>query len=112
MGTLIPARKWTTRTTVRGVAPLAAALAMKLARLTGSDVNGSRGAVRIGEVSAIGRHYAGYAQSPQSFKGAASVPLAGAIVAGADSGLPGTQAPWSESSPLLAAIATAQNGQR
>lgn len=107
---LIPARKWTQRTTVRGVNPLAAALAARLRTLTGSDINGSRGTIRIGEVSAIGRHFAGYANSPQTFKGMATVKLSGAIRAGQMDGLPNTQASWADSNPLLAIIANGQSG--
>lgn len=106
---LIPARKWRTTTTVRAVNPLAAALASRLARLTGSDIDGERGTIRIGEN--YGRKYSGYANSPQSFKGMPTrgAAGAGAIRAGMGSGLPGSQAPWAEQSPLLATIAAAQN---
>lgn len=108
---LIPARKWRITTTVRAVNPLAAALAARLARLTGSDIDGERGTVRIGEAFTPGRKATGYLKSPQSFKGAATAGAApgGAIRAGMDGGLPGTQAPYSEPSPLLALIAQTQN---
>ncbi|MFE7413136.1 hypothetical protein [Streptomyces laurentii] len=107
---LIPARVYRVLNTVREAHPLAQALAARVAGLVGSDLNGSTGTVRIGEVSAVaGRKVSGYVQSPQSFRGAGTVRPSGAIRAGMGSGLPNTQAPWTEKSPLLDAIARAQN---
>jgi hypothetical protein len=106
---MIPARTWRQLTTVRAVNPLAAAIAARLATLTGRDINGARGTVRIGEKST--RKVTGYLADPQSFKGMASkgAQPGGAVRAGLTAGLPGTQAPYSEASPLLALIASTQN---
>jgi hypothetical protein len=107
---LIPARVYRVLNTVREVNPLAQALSARMAGLIGSDLNGSRGTIRSGDAAQLGgRKYSGYAASPQSFKGAGTVRPSGAIRAGMGSGLPGTQAPFTENSPLLAAIAAAQN---
>jgi hypothetical protein len=105
----IPAPRWRAITIVRGLNPLAVALAGRLRRLSGSDINGSRGTVRIGENYT--RKNSGYVASPQSFRGMPTrgAAPAGAIRAGLGGGLPGTQAPYPETSPLLAAIAAAQN---
>lgn len=105
---MIPARTRRVLTTLRAPAPLASALARRLAVLTGSDIDGERGTVRIGEP--YSRKASGYLQSPQSFRGMATRGAApgGAIRAGMDSGLPGTQAPYSAPSPLLALIASTQ----
>jgi len=105
----IPARTRRVFTTVRAVNPLAAALAARMRTLIGTDLNGSRGTIRIGE--RYGQKYSGYGNSPQNFRGMASAGAApsGAIRAGLGSGLPGTQAPYSETSPLLALIASTQN---
>ncbi|MFD9242729.1 hypothetical protein ACFV0D_12515 [Streptomyces sp. NPDC059556] len=109
---LIPARVYRVLDTVREAHPLAQALSARLASLVGSDLNGTTGTIRIGEVSAVGgRKVSGYVQSPQSFKGAGTVRPSGAIRAGMNGGLPNSQAPWSEQSPLLDAIARAQNPQ-
>jgi hypothetical protein len=106
---LIPAQKWRAITTVRAVNPLAAALSARLARLTGMDIDGQRGTVRIGEN--FSRKYSGYADGHQTFRGMPTRGAApsGAIRAGMGSGLPNSQAPWSEQSPLLSMIAAAQN---
>lgn len=112
MGARIVARQWRIYTTVRALNPLAVALAGKLRRLSGSDINGTRGTVRIGEPASIGGpKFSGYGASPQSFKGMASKGAApsGAIRAGMGQGLPGTQAPYADTSPLLSIIAAAQN---
>ncbi|MFB7518374.1 hypothetical protein ACWGLK_31855 [Streptomyces albidoflavus] len=106
----IPARVHRVIDTVREAHPLAQALSARLSGLIGSDLNGSRGTTRIGETSAVnGRKISGYVESPQSFRGAGTVRPSGAIRAGMNGGLPNTQAPFSEESPLLDAIARAQN---
>jgi hypothetical protein len=106
----IPARVHRVLNTVREQHPLAQALSARMAGLIGSDLNGSLGTVRIGETSAVnGRKITGYVQSPQSFRGAGTVRPSGAIRAGMSGGLPNSQAPFSEQSPLLDAIARAQN---
>jgi hypothetical protein len=82
-------------------------------RCPARDINGTRGTVRIGEPASInGPKFAGYAASPQSFRGLPSKGAApsGAIRAGMGAGLPGTQAPWADTSPLLSLIASNQNG--
>lgn len=97
-------------TTVRSPHPLAVALAARMAGQTAANLNGSRGTVRYGDGAQLGgRKFSGYGASPQSFKGAGAVRPSGAIRAGQQTGLPGTQAPYSEASPLLQSIAAAQN---
>jgi hypothetical protein len=111
---LIRARVRKVTTTVRDPHPLAQALSARLAQLLGSDLNGTRGRIRIGNTAAInGRKITGYVAPPQNYAGAGRLRQGvdgGAIRAGIrQGGLPGTQAPFSESSPLLAQIAAAQN---
>lgn len=109
---LIPARVHRVINIVREANPLAQALANRVGSLIGSDINGSRGTIRSGDAAQLGgRKYSGYADGGQSFKGAGTVRPSGAIRAGMGSGLPNTQAPYGESSPLLTAIARAQNPQ-
>ena len=96
---------------LRPPAPLAVATVARANRLTVSDINGTSGTVRIGDPASLGGiKYSGYAADPQSFKGAGTVVPSGSILTGMSSGLPGTQAPVGESSPLLDAIAAAQSG--
>lgn len=114
MAGLIRQRVQRVTTFVRSPNPLAVALAARMASLVGSDLNGSRGTKRIGETSQIGgRRITGYVAPPQNYAGAGRLRQGvdgGAIRAGVRlGGLPGTQAPFSENSPLLQQIANAQN---
>lgn len=99
----------TISTTVYDPAPLAQLISAKLGRLSGSDLNGTRGTIRSGDPAQLGGvKYSGYADAGQRFTGLATVRPAGTIRTSGTGGLPYTQAPWSDTSPLLAQIANAQ----
>lgn len=108
---LIPAQVTRIIQYFRAPSPLAVATVARSNRLTVADINGTQGTIRIGDPASLGGpKFSGYASDPQSFKGAGTVVPSGAIRIGMGSGLPGTQAPAGESSPLLDVIAAAQNG--
>lgn len=96
------------QTPVRAAAPQAITLAMRLARLLGADINGSRGTIRYGYPAIAGRgKYQGYADTPQLFTGYSPQKVAAGAFRGAPGSLPSTSPPTSLlGNPLQAAMAT------
>jgi len=92
---------------VRSPHPVAVWMANRLGRLYGRAIAGDNGAVRIGAPGIDSpAKYGGYVYPQQMFLGwNARAVASGAIKPGMSVGLPGTSAPYSESSTLLEALA-------
>ena len=92
-------------TPVRHANPVSVFMAAALGALHGRGINGETGTIRYGYPQ-IGMRakYQGYANPPQMFVGWNPSRVAAGAVRPTLGGLPGTQAPYSDIGPLLAAV--------
>lgn len=98
---------------VRDPNPAAVRFAAGLAAVYGRNINGHTNSVHIGEKFSRSRRFSGYLGALQTFRGAAWFsPTEGVIRSPKvypSKGLPNTQAPLADSSPILAGL---RNGLR
>lgn len=109
MGTVYAGQVTDYRVPVRSAHPLAVMIARQLGRLYGRDIAAqSNGAIRFGQPGLSGgrRGYWGYVNPPQLFVGWNPHKVAAGSVRPTLGKLPGTQAPYANTGPLLAAMYT------
>lgn len=100
--------------TVREAHPIASYMASALGALTGRDINGHTGTVRIGYPGADANrsNFKGYASPQQMFLGWNPRRVAGGAIRPTRGSLPSTQAPPpDDNSALLSAVTTIGIGQ-
>lgn len=108
MGTVYAGQVTDYRVPVRSAHPLAVKIARQLGRLYGRNIAGDNGTIRYGAPGLSGgrRGYRGYVNPPQMFIGWNPHNVAGGTVRPTLGKLPGTQAPYANTGPLLAAMYT------
>ncbi len=108
MGALIRPQVLHYSTPVRAAHPLAQRIASALGSLYGRGINGNTGTIRYGYPQiGMREKYAGYVFPPQMFIGWNPANVAAGTIRPTLGQLPGTQAPYANTSPLLGAMLAA-----
>jgi hypothetical protein len=99
------------RTPVWAAHPVSQWMASAIGRIWGKGISGGRGTIIYGYPQ-IGMRakFQGYAYPQQMFTGWNPSTVAGGRIIPSPGGLPGTQAPYANTSPLLAAVANIPTG--
>lgn len=107
-GSLIQPRSLHYSTPVREAHPLAQRIASSLGALYGRGIDGRTGTIRFGYPQiGMREKFQGYVFPPQMFIGWSPNRVAGGTIRPTLGQLPGSQAPYANTSPLLAAMLTA-----